>query len=193
MTALHASRTPPWRRVPFSPWASALLALALSACGGGGGDAGTSPAPAPPQVLSLDTATADIAGEWVNPSTCAALSAGQSGQQMVRLTRSSDAVVDFQSGVLVFANATCGGSGTPVLSPVGTVTFKRAERNASVTALWGSWRTITGSTSAVAWAKTASGKLCLLGDETPSILPTLDQVAQAVSTPEALKACYTKR
>lgn len=183
-----------------------MLGLALTACGGGGSDQAPAPAPdpapapspapgptpAPPAGPPLASGTAALAGDWVSRKVCTPLGGNQSAYQMVRIAAQSDTVVNYQSGTLLFAMANCQGNGTALVSPVGTVTFTRIESNAAIAAHWGAWRTVTGTTSYVAWAKPADNKLCLLGDESPSILPTLDSVAQSASVSDQQNACYIK-
>lgn len=50
---------------------------------------------------------------------------------------------------------------------------------------------ITGTSSAVIWAKADERTLCLLGDETPSIRPTLADVSATLATLPDL-GCFTR-
>lgn len=137
--------------------------------------------------------TAALEGEWINPKVCSPMGGGQSARQMVTIVRSSDSVVNYHAGTLVYATPDCRGGGNALVSPVGTVTFSRIEGNATVAAHWGSWRQITGAAAAVVWAKPGNDTLCLLGDETPSILPTLDRVAQAAAVLAQHNGCHVRR
>lgn len=85
------------------------------------------------------------------------------------------------------------GAGSALVSPMGSVTLSRVESNASIAAHWGSWRLITGSTSYLVLAKPSNDKLCLLGDQNPSILPTLERVAQSAAVQDQQNACYVRR
>ena len=112
---------------------------------------------------------------------------------MLKLVRQSDTVVEYRSGTLIHGNATCQGAGSALVSPMGSVTLSRVESSASIAAHWGSWRLITGSTSYLVLAKPSNDKLCLLGDENPSILPTLERVAQSAAVQDHQNACYVRR
>jgi hypothetical protein len=57
---------------------------------------------------------------------------------------------------------------------------------------WAVWRTITGATAYVVWAKPSDNTLCILGDENPSILPTIDRVAQSAAVQDQQNACFVK-
>lgn len=95
-------------------------------------------------------------------------------------------------GLKLFSNAQCSGTGSTLGgTAIGQVAFSRSESNASIAANWGTFRQITGLTSQTIWAKRGENTLCLLGDENPSILPTLARVAAALDTLPA-SACYTR-
>ena len=167
-----------------------MLSVALTACGGGGGsddDTAPGPAPAPAPIPAPPTApplaagTSALAGDWVSTKLCVPIGGGRSAYQMVRIVEQSATVVALQSGTFIYASTNCQGAGSALVSPVGTVTFSRIESDATVAAHWGAWRTITGTTSYVAWAKPNDNKLCLLGDQNPSVLPTLDSVAKGAA------------
>ena len=172
-----------------------MLSVALTACGGGGGSGddaapGPAPAPPPPAAPPLNAGTAALAGDWVSTKLCVPIGGGRSAYQMVRIVEQSATVVALQSGTFVYASTNCQGAGSALVSPVGTVTFSRIESDATVAAHWGAWRTITGTTSYVAWAKPNDNKLCLLGDQNPSILPTLDSVAKGAAVLDQQNGCY---
>ena len=150
--------------------------------------AGTAPPPSP-----LLSGTAALDGEWVNHKVCTPIGGGQFAQQMLKLVRQSDTVVEYRSGTLIHGNATCQGAGSALVSPMGSVTLSRVESNASIAAHWGSWRLVTGSTSYLVLAKPSNDKLCLLGDENPSILPRLERVAQSAAVQDHQNACYVRR
>ena len=174
-----------------------LLSVALTACGGGGGSGddaapGPAPAPPPPAAPPLNAGTAALAGDWVSTKLCVAIGGGRSAYQMVRIVQQSATAVALQSGTFIYTSTNCQGAGSALVSPVGTVNFSRIESDATVAAHWGAWRTITGTTSYVAWAKPNDNKLCLLGDENPSILPTLDSVAKGAAVLDQQNGCYGK-
>ena len=178
-----------------------MLSVALTACGGGGGsddDTAPGPAPAPAPIPAPPTApplaagTSALAGDWVSTKLCVPIGGGRSAYQMVRIVERSATAVALQSGTFVYASTNCQGAGSALVSPVGTVPFSRIESDATVAAHWGAWRTITGTTSYVAWAKLSDNKRCLLGDQNPSILPTLDSVAKGAAVLDQQNGCYGK-
>ena len=196
--------------------AALFLATALAACGGDGGDdpapsPGPAPAPAPspspspspspapspspspsPAPAPLASGVDALVGDWVSRKLCVDLGGGRSGHAMVRAVKRDEQTVDYQSGTLMYAAANCQGSGSPLVSSFGTVNFTRVEADAGVAAHWGRFTAITGTTSAMMWAKLSDTKLCLLGDSTPTVLPTLAQVRQSAAVSDQQNACYLK-
>lgn len=187
----------PRTRARMAALSALFFSVALTACGGGGGSGddaapGPAPAPPPPAAPPLNAGTAALAGDWVSTKLCVAIGGGRSAYQMVRIVQQSATAVALQSGTFIYASTNCQGAGSALVSPVGTVTFSRIESDATVAAHWGAWRTITGTTSYVAWAKPSDNKLCLLGDENPSILPTLDSAAKGAAVLDQQNGCYGK-
>mgnify|MGYP003591827296 CR=1 FL=1 len=187
----------PRTRARMAALSALFFSVALTACGGGGGSGddaapGPAPAPPPPAAPPLNAGTAALAGDWVSTKLCVAIGGGRSAYQMVRIVQQSATAVALQSGTFIYTSTNCQGAGSALVSPVGTVTFSRIESDATVAAHWGAWRTITGTTSYVAWAKPNDNKLCLLGDENPSILPTLDSVAKGAAVLDQQNGCYGK-
>ena len=187
----------PRTRARMAALSALVFSVALTACGGGGGSGydaapGPAPAPPPPAAPPLNAGTAALAGDWVSTKLCVAIGGGRSAYQMVRIVQQSATAVALQSGTFIYASTNCQGAGSALVSPVGTVNFSRIESDATVAAHWGAWRTITGTTSYVAWAKPNDNKLCLLGDENPSILPTLDSVAKGAAVLDQQNGCYGK-
>lgn len=131
-------------------------------------------------------------GNWVSRKVCTPLGTGQSAYQLVRIVRQSDIAVDYQSGTMLYNGANCQGVGSALASSMGTVTFTRVESNAQLASHWGVWRTIAGGIAYVVWAKPDEATLCMLGDENPSILPTLDRVAQSMNVQNEQNGCYSK-
>ena len=188
----------PRTRARMAALSALFFSVALTACGGGGGSGddaapGPAPAPPPPAAPPLNAGTAALAGDWVSTKLCVAIGGGRSAYQMVRIVQQSATAVALQSGTFIYTSTNCQGAGSALVSPVGTVNFSRIESDATVAAHWGAWRTITGTTSYVAWAKPNDNKLCLLGDENPSILPTLDSVAKGAAVLDQQNGCYGKR
>ena len=187
----------PRTRARMAALSALFFSVALTACGGGGGSGddaapGPAPAPPPPAAPPLNAGTAALAGDWVSTKLCVAIGGGRSAYQMVRIVQQSATAVALQSGTFIYNSTNCQGAGSALVSPVGTVNFSRIESDATVAAHWGAWRTITGTTSYVAWAKPNDNKLCLLGDENPSILPTLDSVAKGAAVLDQQNGCYGK-
>ena len=185
----------PRTRARMAALSALFFSVALTACGGGGGSGddaapGPAPAPPPPAAPPLNAGTAALAGDWVSTKLCVPIGGGRSAYQMVRIVEQSATVVALQSGTFIYASTNCQGAGSALVIPVGTVTFSRIESDATVAAHWGAWRTITGTTSYVAWAKPNDNKLCLLGDQNPSILPTLDSVAKGAAVLDQQNGCY---
>lgn len=174
-------------------WLLAAAALSLAACGGGddGTDPGTVPPPSGGGGTVLTAGVPGLTGDWL-ASGCSA-AGGQSFRNLIRATRVNDTTITYANGVVSYANGNCSGTGTLVgPSTLGTVAFSRAESNASVAASWGEFTTVTSTLSAVVWAKKSETVLCLLGDESPSILPTLSAVGASLNTLPA-SACYTRQ
>ena len=187
----------PRTRARMAALSALFFSVALTACGGGGGSGddaapGPAPAPPPPAAPPLNAGTAALAGDWVSTKLCVAIGGGRSAYQMVRIVQQSATAVALQSGTFIYTSTNCQGAGSALVSPVGTVNFSRIESDATVAAHWGAWRTITGTTSYVAWAKPNDNKLCLLGDQNPSILPTLDSVAKGAAVLDQQNGCYGK-
>ena len=187
----------PRTRARMAALSALFFSVALTACGGGGGSGddaapGPAPAPPPPAAPPLNAGTAALAGDWVSTKLCVAIGGGRSAYQMVRIVQQSATAVALQSGTFIYTSTNCQGAGSALVSPVGTVNFSRIESDATVAAHWGAWRTITGTTSYVAWAKPNDNKLCLLGDENPSILPTLDSVEKGAAVLDQQNGCYGK-
>ena len=185
----------PRTRARMAALSALFFSVALTACGGGGGSGddaapGPAPAPPPPAAPPLNAGTAALAGDWVSTKLCVAIGGGRSAYQMVRIVQQSATAVALQSGTFIYTSTNCQGAGSALVSPVGTVTFSRIESDATVAAHWGAWRTITGTTSYVAWAKPNDNKLCLLGDQNPSVLPTLDSVAKGAAVLDQQNGCY---
>lgn len=181
------------QRLVFRGLQSVLCALVLSACGGGGGDddgAGNG-TPPPNGGTPLTAGVPGLVGDWLENGCVSA--GGQSFKRLTRATEVTGTSIAYGSGVISYPNTSCAGAGSLVgPSNLGTVVFSRAESNALVAASWGVFTTVTNTTSAVIWAKKRENLLCLLGDETPSILPTLADVAASLTTlPES--ACFTRQ
>lgn len=185
-------------RVASPPMGLLTLALAvtlsLGACGGGGGsdDAVTPPdggtggggGGATPSALTA------LEGDWLQQG-CVKVGA-QSFKKTLRARITGPATIDYYEGVLTFAGSDCAGASQQAgPSKVGVVSFARSEANAALAAHWGELRTVTGTRFGAIWALPSAQRLCLLGDEIPSIQPTLSAVAASVATVPAGN-CFTR-
>lgn len=132
-----------------------------------------------------------LLGEW-QQNTCVAAGAGQWARNYLRPVQVNETTISHVQGLRLFTNNQCTGTATVLGgTALGQVAFSRTEANASVAASWGTFRQVTGLTSQAVWAKRGENTLCLLGDENPSILPTLASVAAALNTLPA-SACYAR-
>lgn len=174
--------------------AVALLgALVLSACGGGGGggDDGTNPPPDGGGGTPLTAGVPGLLGDWLENGCVAA--GAQSFKRLVRATQLTSTSIAYSEGVAQYGNTRCEGARSVVgPSRMGDVVFSKSESNARVAANWGQFTTITNTRFAVIWAKKSETTLCLLGDQTPSILPTLDAVEGSLRTLPDL-GCFSKQ
>lgn len=176
--------------------AALLSACLLAACGGGdGGDntgGGTTPPPSGGGGGTVLTAgVPGLVGDWLE-NGCAA-TGFQSFKRLVRAAQLTNTSITYSEGVITYNSSNCSGAGTQVgPSRLGEVVFSRSESNARVAANWGQFTTVTNTRSAAIWAKKSETVLCLLGDQTPSILPTLDAVEASLKTLPEL-GCFTKR
>ena len=152
--------------------------LALSACGcgdsgqdGGPPDNVTGPAP------NIDA----LAGDWVQKGCVK--TGFQSFKKFLRATVTSPTTLDYAEGVLTFNGDQCAGA-SQLAGPTkaGVVTFARAEANQRLTAHWGELRTVIGSRFGTIWTMQPNNLLCLLGDEMPTIRPTLSAVSASLAT-----------
>lgn len=163
--------------------ASAPVADVQVNCVAGNGGGGTGPV--------ITAGIAGLVGEW-QQNSCVAAGNGQWARNYLRPERINDTTISQVQGLKLFSNAQCSGTGSTLGgTAIGQVAFSRSESNASIAANWGTFRQITGLTSQTIWAKRGENTLCLLGDENPSILPTLARVAAALDTLPA-SACYTR-
>lgn len=163
--------------------AAAPVANVQVHCVTGIGGGGTGP--------TLTQGIPGLLGEW-QQNTCVAAGGGQWARNYLRPVQVNDTTISHVQGLRLFTNNQCSGVGTVLGgTSMGQVTFSRIEANASVAASWGTFRQITGLTSQAVWAKRGENTLCLLGDENPSILPTLASVAAALDSLPA-SACYTR-
>jgi hypothetical protein len=173
-------------------WMAIVAAtVGLAACGGGGSGDGDGAGNTPPFGTAITKGVASVKGEWLQIGCVAA--GGQSFKKTLRATETTPTSIDYYEGVLSFVGTTCSGAGTQVgPSLLGNVVYSRSESNSAIAANWGEFTTITSTKSAVIWAKNGEATLCLLGDATPSIQPTLASVASSLATiPNA--NCFAKR
>jgi hypothetical protein len=155
-----------------------LTALALVACGGGGGDnAPDGGAGGPTPSASIEA----LAGDWVQKGCVK--TGGQSFKKMLRARVTGANTLDYSEGVLSFGGNGC--EGASVLagpSRLGTVSFDRSEASGGLAAHWGVFRTVTGTRFGAIWTLRSPPLLCLLGDEIPTIQPSLSAVSASLAT-----------
>lgn len=158
------------------------VAVLCAAAGGGTG-------PGDEQVVALDMAL--IAGDWVQDA-CVAAGGGRSARNLVRLGASAAARVGYATGVVLYEGPDCAGSGSLAgVTPIGQAAFDEGRANAAVTAYWGLWTTVTTSTRAVFARKGV--RLCVLGDASPSILPSVVLVEASADLSIRGNNCYQRR
>lgn len=164
----------------------AVTTLALGACGGGGddppdgGSGGTGP------TASLDA----LAGDWVQKGCVK--TGSQSFKKILRARITGPTSLDYYEGVLTFSGNECAGASQQAgPSRLGAVSFARSEANQRLAAHWGEFRTVTGTRFGAIWTLRPANLLCLLGDEIPTIQPSLAAVSASLATvPEA--NCFTR-
>lgn len=159
--------------------------LALSACGGG--DSGSDGGP-PDNVTGPMPYIEALAGDWVQKGCVK--TGFQSFKKFLRATVtnpattvSSSTTLDYAEGVLTFNGNECAGA-SQLVGPTraGVVTFARAEANRNLAAHWGELRTVTSSRFGTIWTLRPNNLLCLLGDDMPTIQPTLSAVSASLAT-----------
>jgi len=182
-----------WQRLRHGSVA-VLGACVLAACGGSGGDdGGDGGTPVPPNGggTVLTAGVAGLVGDWLE-NGCVT-TGGQSFRRVLRATQLTPTSIAYSEGVATYGNGRCEGVRTVVgPSRMGDVVFSRSESNVRVAANWGEFTTITNTRFAVIWAKKSEINLCLLGDQNPSILPTLDAVEASLKTLPDL-GCFTRQ
>ncbi len=168
-----------------------LLISGLVACGGGGGSGGGDNEPPPGGGAPLTAGVPGLVGDWLENGCTAA--GGQSFKRLVRAVALTSTSIAYSQGVVSYPNANCTGPGTQTgPSRLGDVVFSRSESNERVAANWGEFTTITSTRSAVVWGKKSETVLCLLGDQTPSIMPTLAAVESSLAT-LSNQGCFTRQ
>jgi len=171
----------PARRLALA--AITATTLALTACGGGGGDAEPPPpgtGPNPGEVLPMPAQIEALAGDWVQRGCVRA--GGQSFKRLLRARVTTPATIDYDEGVLSYGNNDC--AGTPQQAGptrLGVVSFAKTEASASLSAYWGTFQTVTGTRVGTIWTLRPGNLLCLVGDEMPTIQPTLADVANTLA------------
>lgn len=131
-------------------------------------------------------------GDW-KQELCVPVRPGQWGRSLWRITRQADNRVTGQIGAATYADANCSGAGTVAgpLSNVGNLVFDRNASTATLTAFWGQWSQPSGLTSRIVWARQGA-RLCMLGDQTPTVFPTAASVESYANTIIPNKICYTQ-
>lgn len=132
-----------------------------------------------------------VAGDWYQDS-CVAVGGGRSARNLVRLTATGANSVSYGAGVVLYEGLACGGAGNVAgVTTIGNVVFDAGRERATVTAYRGLWTTVTSSTRAVLLRKDAT--LCVLGDESPSILTSVALAESAADLSIRGGNCYQRR
>ncbi len=185
MTAysLHKGAARRWALVTIT-----ATTLALAACGGGGGGGDAEPPPPPPSgpapnpgdALPLPAQIEALAGDWVLRGCVR--TGGQSFKRILRATVTSPTTLNYDEGVLSFTGNECAGTPTQAgPTRLGVVTFAKSEATPSLSAYWGVFQTVTNTRVGTIWTLRPNNLLCLVGDEMPTIQPTLADVANTLS------------
>jgi len=170
--------------------------LTLTACGGGGSGGGTADSDqAIIQPPSNPIWRPRFTGDWLE-NGCVSIGS-QSFKRLLRATElptTSNTSLTYAEGVITYPNTSC--SNTGILagpSTMGTVDFSRWDWTgaSNLAAYWGTFTTVTNTKSQVIWVRKGDNLLCLLGDQTPSILPDLNAVATSLKTLPDL-GCFTR-
>lgn len=166
-------------RVRVHAWALVLSAtVTLGACGGGGNDD-------PPDDGTGGTAPSAsvnaLAGDWVQKGCVK--TGSQSFKKTLRARITGANTLDYYEGVRTFGGNECAGASSVAgPSKLGAVSFDRSAANQTLAAHWGVFRTVIGTRFGAIWALKSSGQLCLLGDEIPTIQPSLSSVSASLGT-----------
>ncbi len=159
-----------------------ILCTATGSDGGGGVPDGERDVP-------LDMAL--VAGDWYQDS-CVAVGGGRSARNLVRFTATGASSISYGAGVVLYEGVACGGAGNLAgATTIGNVVFDAGRERPTATAYWGLWTTVTTRTRAVFLRKDAY--LCVLGDESPSILPTVALAESAADLSIRGGNCYQRR
>ncbi|WP_298213664.1 hypothetical protein [Acidovorax sp.] len=131
-------------------------------------------------------------GDW-KQELCVVVRPGEWGRSTWRITRQADNRVSAETGVTVYGNANCSGTGSSAgpMTNVGNLVFDRNASTATLTAFWGLWTLPSGFTSRAVWGRKGA-HLCLLGDQTPTAFPTAASVEAYANTVIPNKFCYTQ-
>ncbi len=132
-------------------------------------------------------------GDW-KQEQCSPSGPGRWTRLLWRIDRQSDTRATVTLGGVTYADASCSGAGSVTAAQPGaggSFTFDRSEATASAAAFWGSWAQVTGLTSRTVWARKGQ-HLCLLGDSTPTVFPTVASVESYMNTLIPNKICYTQ-
>lgn len=162
-----------------------FLSLLLSACGG---DSGNSPDNGTP----LPT-IATYEGNWLMNS-CVPTAGVNSVRSLIVVTLTGESSISFQQGALQYGGTACQGTGSlaGALAPLGSVTFSTTEGNSSISFNRGLWTPTVGSSSRTIWALETRNRLCLVGDQNPTLFPSVQHVANHLAMmPDS--GCYARQ
>lgn len=184
---VHRYRTPGLALVCLS------TLLTLTACGGGGSAADSNQAVVPPPTNPVWRPR--FTGDWLE-NGCVSIGT-QSFKRLLRATElptTGNISLTYAEGVITYPNTTCSSTGIQAgPSVMGTVDFSRWDWTgaSNLAAFWGTFTTVTNTKAQVIWVRKGDNLLCLLGDQTPSILPDLNAVAASLKALPDL-GCFTR-
>lgn len=188
----------PRRRAARPALVCVYAALTLTACGGGGSGGGGGAADTDQAIIqppSNPIWRPRFTGDWLE-NGCVSIGS-QSFKRLLRATElptTGNTSLNYAEGVITYPNTSCSGTGIQAgPSAMGKVDFSRWDWTAesNLAAYWGTFTTVTNTKSQVIWVRKGDNLLCLLGDQTPSILPDLNAVAASQKTLPDL-GCFTR-
>lgn len=152
--------------------------------GGGASDGGGSG-----NLPTLST----YAGRWLQ-GFCSPTGAGTSGKNLLLPSVVDGSTVRLSQTVTEYAGSGCSGTGAEPGAPTdsGTLVFGPTEASGGVTMNRGTWSQPSGNTSKVVWVLETPNRLCILGDQEPTVFPSAKSVADYLAVlPDDV--CYTRQ
>ena len=132
-------------------------------------------------------------GDW-KQELCVPIGPGQWGRSLWRISKQSETRATVSLGVATYTNSACTAAGAIIGgqgNDGGTFVFDRTGTTPTLSAFWGSWTQITGSTTRTVWARKGAN-LCVLGDGNPSLFASAEAVETSANISIRGKTCYTQ-